>query len=387
MRKSSLPKWADQRGTPLPSLRARLIQIFLGVLLMALLINALAAWLIFAWFRAPAGLEFTAPLALLRAALPSLSWFLLSALAVGILAALVIGWFVARLTSPLKRFAEDTQKFDQLPAEVRAASYSIEEYQRLAEAFNHFAHRLQASQKELREFVAQASHELRTPLTAVKLRAEALNTGALNNPEVAQRFLREIEEEIDRLSRMVNDLLDLSRLESGAEVSRRTLLNFGTIVTEVSEDFAVRAERAGVNLHVWVQPDLPPIHADEDQLWRVLVNLLDNAFHFTPPGGRIDLRAGYDHHRGVVHFEIQDSGTGIAPEDLPHIFKPFYRTQSTRQRSTRSAGSGLGLAICKTIIEQHGGRIGADSHLGQGSTFWFDLPAVSAPSKQAGVSP
>ncbi len=370
----------------LPTLRTRLVRGVIGTFSAVLFIYLLAVWGVILWniARKAPGLSVREVLSL---SLPQLTWTTLLAFVVFLFAALVGRWLIARLTAPLRQLADTAAMMSDGKTDSRAANYDMDELQRIACSLNALADQLQTCQKEFREFVAQASHELRTPLTAVKLHAEALSAGAIQDSGVAQRFLKDIEQEVDRLARMVNDLLDLSRLESGVEVSRRTLLNLGTMVTEVGEDFAVRAERAGIQLHVWVQPNLPSIYADEDQLWRVLMNLLDNALHYTPPGGRVDLRVGNDPHRGVIHFEVQDSGVGIPPEDLPHIFKPFYRTQSTRQRSARSPGSGLGLAICKSIIEHHGGRIGVDSRLGQGSTFWFDLPAVNDPSTPPCASP
>jgi signal transduction histidine kinase len=231
------------------------------------------------------------------------------------------------------------------------------------------------SLNELRTFVASASHELRTPITTIKLRAEALRAGALQDPTVSDRFLTEIEDEIDRLSRMVNDLLDLSRIEAEKDTSHYRRLNLGNITAEVGDVFKARADEAGIQIELMIEPDLPVVLGDEEQLWRVLMNLMDNALNFTPRGGCISLSVA-SVRAGTVRIEVQDTGAGITPEDLPHLFQRFFRTDITRQRSSRSKGSGLGLAMCKSIVENHNGKIGVESQLGEGSIFWVELPAM-----------
>jgi signal transduction histidine kinase len=249
--------------------------------------------------------------------------------------------------------------------------------QQLAEAFNSMANRLQANLVQLRAFVANASHELRTPLTVVKLRAEALREGALEDPEVANRFLSEIETEIDRLVRMVNDLLDLSRMEAGLDSGKRTLLNLGAIAHEVYETFSIRATRAEVNLNLDVDPGLPPVMGNEGQLRRVFYNLVENAIKYTPCNGQVELLLRPGPNPNTARLLVRDSGPGIAPEHLPHVFERFYRAETTQPRPGMVRGSGLGLAIAKSIVESHGGEIGVSSQLGNGTTIWADLPTVS----------
>jgi signal transduction histidine kinase len=241
--------------------------------------------------------------------------------------------------------------------------------------FNIMASRLQDHVDELRAFVANASHELRTPLTVVKLRAEALQAGALNDPAVSKQFLSEIESEVDRLSKMVNDLLDLSRMEAGLASSQRTLLNLDVIASEVCETFKIRAVKAGITLEKHAQADLPPVMGNEEQLRRVLYNFIDNAIKYTAAGGRVDLQLESDAKRKTIRLMVVDSGPGIPSSHLAHIFERFYRVDATRPRYETTRGSGLGLAIAKSIIEKHGGKIGVRSQLGKGSTFWAELPA------------
>jgi two-component system sensor histidine kinase VicK len=237
------------------------------------------------------------------------------------------------------------------------------------------AGRLQDHVDELRAFVANASHELRTPLTVVKLRAEALRDGALEDTSVAVQFLEEIESEVDRLGRMVNDLLDLSRMEAGLGSQKRSPVNMGTVATDVFETFSIRSNKAGINLSLDLEPDIPLMMGNEDQLRRVLYNFVENAIKYTPRGGRVELILRAGRKGKTIRVLVRDSGPGISAVDLPHIFERFYRVEATRPRYGTSKGSGLGLAIAKSIIENHGGKIGVSSQLGKGSTFWVELPA------------
>lgn len=310
-----------------------------------------------------------------EAARPALT--LLATAALGAIAAtgLVGGLLSRSLARPVGHLAVAAERMAHGDFQAQAPQANSLELQRLSEAVNRLAERLQASLDELRVFVANASHELRTPLTTVKLRAEALRAGALGDPEIAPRFLAEIEDEVDRLGRMINDLLDLSRLETRLETSRFAAIDLGELAAEVYETFEVRAEKNGLTLKHAIEPGLPPVLADEDQLWRVLMNLLDNALNYSPPGGVVKLRVVNLPDEGKLRIEVQDSGPGIPPEELGNIFEPFYRTENTRRRNSGSQGSGLGLAISKVIVKSHQGQIGVDSLLREGSNFWIELPA------------
>jgi signal transduction histidine kinase len=302
-----------------------------------------------------------------------------------IVAALVIasgvslfGWMLARnLARPIQNLTKAAEEMELGNLGVRVKPSGPREMHRLAEAFNSMAKRLQSNVNELRAFVANASHELRTPLTVVKLRAEALHAGALEEPEVANRFLEEIETEIDRLVRMVNDLLDLSRMEAGLETGPHTLINLSTIANEVYETFSIRATRAEVDLTLDIEPGLPPVKGNEDQLRRVLYNLVENAIKYTPSGGQVEMLLRSGRNENSVRVLVRDSGPGIAEEHLPHVFERFYRAETSQQRPGTTRGSGLGLAIAKSIVENHSGEIGVSSQIEDGTTFWADLPAAS----------
>ncbi|HEX7974296.1 MAG TPA: HAMP domain-containing sensor histidine kinase [Anaerolineales bacterium] len=311
----------------------------------------------------------------LVAARRSLALLVLVALlvAVGVSA---FGWLLANnIVQPVQRVTQTAERLARGELSARVNPTGPQEIHRLAMAFNVMAGRLQDHVDELRSFVANASHELRTPLTVVKLRTEALRDGALSEPQVANQFLSEIESEVDRLSRMVNDLLDLSRMEAGLASGQRSLLNLEVLATEVYETFKIRAAKAGLDLELTIQPGLPSLSGNEDQLRRVLYNFIDNAIKYTPSGGRVDILLEPGLKGRTIRLLVKDSGPGIAKEHLSHIFERFYRVEATRPRYGNSRGSGLGLAICKSIVENHGGKIGVSSQLSKGSAFWVELPA------------
>lgn len=300
-------------------------------------------------------------------------------LLVSVLVTVAVGlfaWLLARnLSQPIQRLTQTAVRLSRGDLGARVVPSGPQELHRLAETFNLMAGRLQDHVDELRAFVANASHELRTPLTVVKLRAEALRDGALEDTSVAEQFLEEIESEVDRLGRMVNDLLDLSRMEAGLGSQKRSPVNMGTIATDVFETFSIRSNKAGINLSLDLEPDIPLMMGNEDQLRRVLYNFVENAIKYTPRGGRVELILRAGRKGKTIRVLVRDSGPGISAVDLPHIFERFYRVEATRPRYGTSKGSGLGLAIAKSIIENHGGKIGVSSQLGKGSTFWVELPA------------
>jgi signal transduction histidine kinase len=290
----------------------------------------------------------------------------------------LVGWVLANnLARPIQILTQAAKNMESGDLSVRVKPSGPQELQLLAEAFNSMASRLQSNLTQLRAFVANASHELRTPLTVVKLRAEALREGALEEPEIATRFLSEIETEIDRLVRMVNDLLDLSRMEAGMDGGKRTLINLGAIAHEVYETFGIRATRAEVKLTLDLEPGLPPVMGNEGQLRRVFYNLVENAIKYTPCNGQVEMLLRSGPNPNTVRLLVRDSGPGIAPEHLPHVFERFYRAETTQPRPGMIRGSGLGLAIAKSIVESHGGEIGVSSQVGNGTTIWADLPSVS----------
>ncbi len=219
-----------------------------------------------------------------------------------------------------------------------------------------------------RDFVSNVSHELRTPLASLKALTETLQEGALEDPPAARRFLQRMDTEIDNLTQMVHELLELSRIESNKVPLKRIPVDPCKVVTPAIERMQLQAERAGLNLFMDCPNNLPLVRADASRIEQVLVNLIHNAIKFTQPGGQI--RVSLQQDRNMIVIAIQDSGVGIAPDILPRIFERFYKVD----RSRSGGGTGLGLSIARHIIEAHGGQIWAESTQNVGSTFFFTLP-------------
>jgi two-component system phosphate regulon sensor histidine kinase PhoR len=223
-----------------------------------------------------------------------------------------------------------------------------------------------------RDFVANVSHELRTPLAGIKAVVETLRDGALHDPAAADAFLASVDAEVDRLVQLVEELLELARIESGTElvmdmVDPRDVLAVGV------ERFRLQAERAGVGLTLEVPDSLPPIRADAARLGQSVGNLIHNALKFTPPGGRVEVRATQAGDELLI--AVADTGSGIDPRELPRIFERFYVVD----RSRRQRGTGLGLAIVKHVAIAHGGTVEVESIPGRGSTFTIRLPLAPIP--------
>jgi two-component system phosphate regulon sensor histidine kinase PhoR len=223
-----------------------------------------------------------------------------------------------------------------------------------------------------RDFVANVSHELRTPLASVKSVIETLQGGALSEEATAREFLDRADMEVDRLVLMVEELLELSRIESGEVPLAHEPVEIAGVIAQAAERLRPQADRRGIALSVELARDLPSITGDADRLERAAVNLIHNAIKFTPAGGAIHVSAAAED--GAVAVRVSDTGAGIAPEDLPRVFERFYKAD----RSRGSRGSGLGLAVVKHTVEAHGGSIRAESELGRGSTFSFSIPVAAA---------
>jgi two-component system phosphate regulon sensor histidine kinase PhoR len=241
---------------------------------------------------------------------------------------------------------------------------------------------LRQTERLRRELTANVSHELRTPLTSIKGFAETLLDGAMRDEATCRRFLGIINGETDRLVKLVDDLLDLSLLESKRVALELHPVDVGILVAHTVDRLKPLAQTQRLVLHQTAPAGIV-VSGDADRLSQVLTNLVDNALKYTPEGGRVDVRVAAVN--GEVEVLVNDSGRGIGPEDLPHVFERFYRADRSRTRD--SGGTGLGLAIAKHIVEAHGGRISVSSRPNEGTTFKVTLPRVVAQSESLRDAP
>lgn len=306
-----------------------------------------------------------------------------------LLAALVLALLMARwISDPLGRMEKAARGMaDGVYAPIPASG--PDEVRGLALALNEMGARVQASQLSQRDFVANVSHELKTPLTSIQGFAQAMLDGAADTPESRQQAAQIIYDETGRMHRMVVELLELARLDSGIAGLQRSPLDLGTLLRSILEKFEPQAGRLGVVLQPEISP-LPPLTGDADRLAQVFTNLVDNAIQHTPQGQAVTLRARQI--GSEVEVSVEDQGPGIPHEDLERIFERFYQVDKARP-SRVQRGYGLGLAIAREIVLAHGGIIQAFSNthpdLGtQGSVFMVKLPLVQArqsPDRQSSV--
>ncbi len=285
-----------------------------------------------------------------------------------LLAALISRWVAA----PLQRIARAASAVASGDYRQRPQPGGPEEVRRLSHAFTEMVQRVQASQQAQRDFVANVSHELRTPLTSIQGFAQAILDGTAQDRATQEHAAQVIYDESHRLHRLVDDLLDLARLDTGQIEFQRGPIQLEGLLARVAERQRVLADEKGVQLENRVA-SLPTIVGDIDRLAQVFTNLVDNAIRYTPTGGRVTLDAQAQGSEVVVH--IIDSGPGIPEEERSRIFERFYRVEKSRA-GPQPRGVGLGLAITHEIVQAHGGRITVESVLSRGSRFSVHLPVV-----------
>lgn len=289
-----------------------------------------------------------------------------------IVAAILLGIYLSRsVVTPIQALSQATERIADGRYEERVEVSGEDELAQLAIRFNQMAQKLSEIESMRRRLIGDVSHELRTPLTAIKGSMEGLIDGVL--PATNETY-QEIHAEADRLSRLVDDLQELSRVENHAYPLDIRALDVSTLVQTVAKRLASQAQSKGIAIDVQLAPGLPPVLADEDRTIQILTNLTGNALQYTSADGQVTVSA--QRIDDDVQFSLHDSGVGIPAEHLSHIFDRFYRVDKSRSRQA-GGGSGIGLTIARALIEAQNGRIWAESAgEGQGSTFYFTLPVA-----------
>ena len=296
----------------------------------------------------------------------------LVASALGVLLGLVIS---RTLAAPLAEVAQAARAFAARQWDRRVAVRGAEEIADVGRAFNLMADSLQQAETLRRNLMADIAHELGTPLTVIQGNLRAMLDGVY---PLEQQEISTLYDETRLLARLVDDLRELALADAGQLPLKLQSADPSEVLRATVERFAMAAETQGVEIAVAGESALPPVNVDVDRVGQVLRNLLANALRHTPAGGRITLQGETVPVGGVpasVRVSIVDTGAGIAPEDLPHVFERFYRGDRSRARS--SGGAGLGLAIARAWVSAMGGEIGVESTPGRGSRFWFTLPVAA----------
>jgi len=294
--------------------------------------------------------------------------FLIAGALAALISLVIARWLARGMTQPLRDMAAAARRLEQGDYTTRVHVRSLDEVGQLAAAFNRMSGELEDLERSRRDLVANVSHELKTPIAAIRAHLENLADGVEDaDPKTLQVMLAQTE----RLTRLVDQLLDLSRLESGEVPFHREVVAIAPLVSRVFSEITIGRAISDVRLETEVAVGVVA-EADPERIHQVLFNLVDNAVRFTPPGGEIVVAAS--ERDGRVQIRVADTGVGIAPDHLPRVFERFYRVDASRSRD--DGGTGIGLAIARSIVEAHGGRIAAQSDPGHGSTFTFDLPAA-----------
>ncbi len=306
-----------------------------------------------------------------RAVINSSAWVMLAAV-------IAVYFITERIIHPLRNMTTAAKQFAKGDFKSRVTVYGEDEVSALGNAFNHMADSLENLEKMRNSFLASVSHDLRTPMTTISGFIDGINSGAIP-PEKHEYYLGVISSEVHRLSRLVSQLLDISRLESGdrkfnfsdfdvAEVGRIILISFEQKIEDKKLDVEFDAEK-----------DSMTAYADKDAIYQVMYNLCHNAIKFSKEGGKFRIKLS-SYNAGKLKISVFDEGQVISDEDKPMIFERFYK--SDKSRGLDKTGVGLGLYICKTIVEAHGEEIHVESQENEGTEFWFTLKAGEAQKKR-----
>lgn len=295
---------------------------------------------------------------------------------------IAFGFFISNtITQALSKLVSGAEQLSKGDLSTRVTVNGNDEITQLSKAFNEMASQLEvAAQNERaldearRNLVAWASHDLRTPLTSLRVMIAALADGIVDDPETTKRYLRQSQNEIDRMSKLLDDLFEMAQLDAGFHDLKFEWVGLPDLISDTLESFAASAKSQEITLTGFVSPMVDLVWASPEKLSRVLDNLISNALRYTPKGGNIHIDVKPDND--IILVSVQDTGKGISSTDLPHIFDRFYRGEKsrTREKDTNGGSVGLGLAIAKGLTEAHGGKIWVESELEKGTTFCFSLP-------------
>ncbi len=303
------------------------------------------------------------------------TWLFAAVIPGALLIGSALGWVLSgRALSPVRAVAQTAQRISGSNLNLRIPTRDAgDEMDYLILTFNRMIERLDASFSQIRQFSTDVSHELRTPSTAIRGQLEV----ALFTAQTAEQYREAVInalQDIDRLSQIVRALLLLSQAESGQVVLQKAWLDFSQVAREIVDQFQIPAEAAGVQLTSEI-PEKCRAEVDRVQIERLITNLLSNAIKVTPPGGSVKVRLTETEPHGGIELVVEDTGRGISPEHLPHIFDRFYRVSSAGTAPGPDQGLGLGLSFVAWIAKAHGGKVRVESELGQGTRFYVNLPA------------
>jgi signal transduction histidine kinase len=294
--------------------------------------------------------------------------------------AMILGYFLSStVTTRINLLKEAAQKLAQGDLQTRVPVSGRDEVSALAATFNQMAQQLQTADEKQRELenlrndlIAWVGHDLQTPLASMRAILEALSDGVVEEPEMVRRYLLTAQRDVMSLSALIDDLFQMSQLDAGGFPLDRMEASLSDLVSDTLESFSHLALQREIKLEGQVPSNVDPIFMDTQAVGRVFNNLISNALQHTPSGGEIKVQARRT--GSGVEVTVSDTGEGIRPQDIPHIFERFYRGDASRSRNRGTGGAGLGLAIARGIVRAHGGDIQVESQLGQGTRFTFHIP-------------
>ncbi|MGN0688741.1 MAG: sensor histidine kinase [Oscillospiraceae bacterium] len=293
--------------------------------------------------------------------------------------------FAAKISDPIILMNNAAKQLPQGKFNSRAKKRDFAEIKQLSQTLETASKEIAKTDSLRKELMSNISHDLRTPLTMIKAYAEMIRDLSGDNPEKREKHLKVIIDETDRLTSLVNDILDLSKLESGVMEIKKERFNFGEELSGVVSRFDILRENEGINVELHAGSSIM-IEADPIKLEQVVYNLINNAVTYVGEDNTVLVRL-YRTPARTVRFEVTDHGDGIAPENLPYIWDRYYKVSERSKTHKRAKmGSGIGLSIVKNILEQHGFAYGVDSEVGKGSTFWFEAPDPLEPPDISGMA-